>query len=747
MVISIFASLFSIGANLLLGYVAFRSNQKSATNRLLAILTIILSLWIVTNWFSLNSATTDQTLFWIRAVMIVTTPLGPILYLFLKVFPDQKLKINNKTYLSLFIGITLVILVSISKFTFPSVAISKSGTITPQIGVGILTYLTFTVTFVLAGFAKIYSKFSTASGMLKEQLKYLVLGVIATFSLQIVTNLLAVVLLNNSKLVALGPISSLLLIGLITYAVVKHRLLDIRLVIARTMSFSLFIVVVISTYVGIIFAAGKYIFSSGLTTTQTIISALITVTIALSFQSVRKYLEKVTDKIFYHDNYDPQKVLALLTKSISSSLDIEKTGKEISDILMNNLRLRFASLVVGNTDSIHHLINSHKSELVQSNHLEILTTIEKANKSQKIILFEDLPESDLKKIMREFRIGCVVNLSLKEVKIGHLLLGEKQNGRLFTEKDLQFLTIFGSELSISINNSLAFEEIREFNLTLKDEVERATAKLKAANERLKELDQVKDEFVSIASHELRTPLTSIRNYQWMLLNNKGGKLTEKQRYYTERSYQSTNRLTKLVTDMLNVSRIDSGRLLLDVSKLQLPEMTKDILVELQAKIKEKNIKTIHQHPVENKLPFVLADADKIKEVIINLIYNALKFTPEKGKIEISYKHDKKLVTMMIRDTGIGIDKTYLPSLFTKFGFVKDSLQSNHPSTESTGLGLYISKSIVELHGGKIWAESEGLNQGTTFVFTLPVYTEEQYQLLHKRYKKEKDAGLLHNSIS
>jgi len=233
----------------------------------------------------------------------------------------------------------------------------------------------------------------------------------------------------------------------------------------------------------------------------------------------------------------------------------------------------------------------------------------------------------------------------------------------------------------------------------------------------------------------------------MLLNDKGGKLTEKQRYYTERSYQSTNRLTKLVTDMLNVSRIDSGRILLNVSKIQLPEMTNDILIELQVKIKEKNIKIIHQHSAEKALPAVLADPDKIKEVIINLIYNALKFTPEKGTINIYYEHQKGFVSMMIKDSGIGIDKSYLSALFTKFGFVKDSLQSNHPSTESTGLGLYISKSIIELHGGKIWAESEGENQGATFIFTLPTYNEEQYKLLHKRYKKEKDAGLLHNSIS
>ena len=178
-------------------------------------------------------------------------------------------------------------------------------------------------------------------------------------------------------------------------------------------------------------------------------------------------------------------------------------------------------------------------------------------------------------------------------------------------------------------------------MTLKDEVKRATSKLKAANNRLRELDKVKDEFVSIASHELRTPLTSIRNYQWMILNNKGGKLSEKQRYYIERSYQATNRLTKLVTDMLNVSRIDSGRILLDVEKAYLPDLTEAVIEELQVKIRERQIDVIHEVPKKDTLPFVTADSDKVKEVIINLIYNALKFTPEKGTITVSYKNQLK----------------------------------------------------------------------------------------------------------
>jgi signal transduction histidine kinase len=105
-----------------------------------------------------------------------------------------------------------------------------------------------------------------------------------------------------------------------------------------------------------------------------------------------------------------------------------------------------------------------------------------------------------------------------------------------------------------------------------------------------------------------------------------------------------------------------------------------------------------------------------------------------------------MITFVIEDNGMGIDPKYLDALFTKFGFVKDSVRSNHPNTESTGLGLYICKAIVEMHGGKIWAKSAGREKGSTFAFTIPIYTEQLYKQMTKEYVKERDAGLLHNSV-
>lgn len=330
--------------------------------------------------------------------------------------------------------------------------------------------------------------------------------------------------------------------------------------------------------------------------------------------------------------------------------------------------------------------------------------------------------------------SMVYPLIVRDKAIGAVIFSMTKPEAEVSDTERELLTGFCDIVGLAVQNSRLYTY-----------VEQTSNELKAANARLKELDTLKDEFVSIASHELRTPLTSIRNYQWMLLNGKGGELAEKQRYYIERAYRATNRLTKLVTDMLNVSRIDSGRVLLAPEQCDLFDMTNEIIEELAVKSKERNISVEHQRP-KHKLPPVVIDRDKIYEVITNLLSNAIKYTQIGGAITISYVHSKDMVTFVIEDNGMGIEPKYLDALFTKFGFVKNSVRSNHPNTESTGLGLYICKAIVELHGGTIWAKSAGKDQGSTFAFTIPVYTERLYAKMTREYNKEKDAGLLHNSV-
>jgi signal transduction histidine kinase len=260
--------------------------------------------------------------------------------------------------------------------------------------------------------------------------------------------------------------------------------------------------------------------------------------------------------------------------------------------------------------------------------------------------------------------------------------------------------------------------------------------LRTANKKLKELDKMKDDFVSVASHELRTPMTAIKSYLWMTLAGKGGKISAKQKFYLDRAYNSTDRLIKLVNDMLNISRIESGRITINAEKVELPVAVREVIEEVGPRAEELKLKV--SMSFDEKTRPVLADKDKIKEVLFNLIGNSLKFTPEGGSIVVSFSQDGDRIITNVKDTGRGLDKNDMPTLFTKFGMVEGSYATNKKAS-GTGLGLYISKAIIEMHGGRMDVTSEGLGKGAVFSFSLPVFKKEHQEKIRQK-NREKKAG-------
>lgn len=323
------------------------------------------------------------------------------------------------------------------------------------------------------------------------------------------------------------------------------------------------------------------------------------------------------------------------------------------------------------------------------------------------VLIPNFSTEDSKKIQETLGIKStlIYPLIVREETIGAITVGIGQTKDHLSayHKDLLYRLV--GVIGIAIDNALLYTKIQE------------------ANESLLELDKLKNEFVSLASHELRTPMTAIKSYIWMVLENQDqDKIPDKQRYYLERAYKSTNRLIDLVNDMLNVSRIESGKITLNMQQLNMNEIIADILAELTPRSDELGVKISYIPP--QSLPDVQADPDKIKEVLMNLVGNSLKFTPTGGSIAIATLLSDGMIETKITDTGVGIAKEDVSKLFQKFSIVGEQY-IRKTNTQSTGLGLYICKSLVELHGGRIWVESEGINKGSTFHFTLRAYDKNK----------------------
>lgn len=272
------------------------------------------------------------------------------------------------------------------------------------------------------------------------------------------------------------------------------------------------------------------------------------------------------------------------------------------------------------------------------------------------------------------------------------------------------------------------------NTKVNQQLRNALNLLADANQKLKMLDQIKDDFVSIASHELRTPMTAIRSYAWMALHRSDVPLSNTLQKYIARILLSTERLINLVNDMLNVSRIESGKIEINPEPIDILSLIRDIVDEVYfSKSEEKNIQFVIS---DKKVPKAFADPEKLRQVFLNLVGNSLKFTPNGGKISFNFFSDGKTVEISVSDTGIGVPKEDASKLFHKFGRLDNSYTASATSG-GTGLGLYISKNLVELMHGKIWVQSEGLNKGATFTVALPVATPDVLKNIDKYWVKPK----------
>lgn len=251
-------------------------------------------------------------------------------------------------------------------------------------------------------------------------------------------------------------------------------------------------------------------------------------------------------------------------------------------------------------------------------------------------------------------------------------------------------------------------------------IEKLAKELETANEHLKEVDKLKDDFLSMASHELNTPIAAIKGYLSMILvEGMGGKIPDKARAYLDTVFTSAGRLANMVKDLLNVSRIESGRIHIIWEQKPIEDMINQAITEVMSKAREAG-HTLTYEASKTKMPATWFDATRITEILINMIGNSIKYTPNGGKIVVRAVHDEDKIVVSVEDNGKGIPNDRQKAVFEKFTQV-DVLKDE---VKGTGLGMYISKKFIELHKGKIWFHSDGENKGTTFFFSLPILKEK-----------------------
>jgi PAS domain S-box-containing protein len=236
--------------------------------------------------------------------------------------------------------------------------------------------------------------------------------------------------------------------------------------------------------------------------------------------------------------------------------------------------------------------------------------------------------------------------------------------------------------------------------------------------REKNIERMKSEFVSVSAHQLRTPLSAIKWTLRAILDGDVGSLNKEQSELLQKTYVSNERMIALVNDLLDVSRIEDGRNIYKPSLGDLEQLVKYFIDFYKSEAERREVK-LEFKKESQKIPKIMFDPEKIKLAVQNLIENSIRYTPPGGKVTVSLKNDKKEVEISVHDTGIGIPRSQQQRVFSKFFRAQNVVRME---TEGTGLGLFITKNIIDAHGGRIWFES-GENKGTTFHIALPIGEE------------------------
>ncbi len=713
-------SLISV-LNLFLGSLVLFRNRKNNSHITFFCVTLFGDGWLMSNYFADHASTVFQGILWTRVAMALGLFAVYSLFFFLSAFIKENRKINMVR--SVLIA-PLLITSALLLFTRGIVSSIEFEDNIANIVFGNFSVI-YLLVFIIILFAALFTlvgKYRSTRGLEKKRLNFLFMGLAITFIIITIMDLVLPLVFNIYVLSPYGGEASIFLIGFTAYAIVKHRLMDIRLVIIRSISFSVLLLVLVSGFALPLYKLMVWAVENGVNlTSQIAIGAVAGIAIGFLMPYIRKGLTLATDAVFFKQEYDSEVFQKQINNILSSNIILSELLYKTLDYIIKEFRLESGMFVVAEEGQVYSVqaIGYKKTPEVEFKDVRYLSRFP-------IAVYDELEEgSRAKSTLRRYGAAVTVKLTEDRQFAGILFLGEKKSGDMLSTKDISTLEIIAPEIAMAMQRAKQYEEIQKFNITLKAEVLRKTRKLQEANEHLKELDQAKDEFISMASHQLRTPLTAIKGYLSMLLEGDAGDIKVGQYDFINEAFVGANKMVALINDLLNVSRMSTGKFFIDPKEIDMKALINEEIRELANTARQKGLYLKFEHP--KAMPIVEADENKIRQVVMNYIDNAIYYT-ETGGITVKAMANKHDFVLEVHDTGIGVPKDMQAKLFTKF-VRADNAKKLRP--DGNGLGLYLAKRVVEDHGGEIiFRSTEG--KGSVFGFRIPIKSKIKVDPNQKR---------------
>lgn len=706
-----FGSVFYVlgtSLSLVIGLLVVVRNPRNRINILYGITSLLLLLYQTANYVSLTS---KNPLWLIRASLFFCVLAVLSLYYFVDLVIRHRAKytlINPITVLTIMIAFLMLT-------PWVVVGVNTTPVISP---ITTPLMLLFVISFIGLLFAACRILITTrSSDKNNKQAIPILIGILPIAILSPITGVIAPTILKKPQLLHLNSLYILFFVLTVGYVIVRHKLFDIRLVVARSMGYLLSIIFLGAIYGFLAFNIISDLIFSGSNTTlwQKTVYTLLAITIAFTFQPLKRFFDRLSNKLFYKDAYDSQELLDNFNRFLVTTIDIDKLLKNSAEIINQSIKAEYIMFGVKQVEGLPQRIIGTKNKQFTQEDIEKVRKVTPMMR-QKSIIVDDLDESQvkLKALLTKNDVAALIRLTDTPDKnqegIGYIVLGSKKSGSPYSRQDLQILEIIADILVIAIQNALRFEEIQNFNITLQDKVDDATKKLRRANQRLIELDQTKDDFISMASHQLRTPLTTIKGYLSMVMEGDAGKVTNKQVELLDQAFIGSQRMVYLIADLLNVSRLRTGKFVIDYKQTNLADVIESEIAQLIETAKGRNLKLVYNKP--KNFPVLMLDEVKTRQVIMNFIDNAIYYTPSGGHISVSLTDLGESIEFVVTDDGIGVPKAEQQQLFNKF-YRANNAKKARP--DGTGLGLFMAKKVIVAQGGSIIYKTQE-NKGSSFGF-------------------------------
>ncbi len=708
--------LITFGASIFFALFVYLKNRKSPVNIYFSIYSFSIIGWLASLFFFYRAEASNVLL--IGRLNFAATEIIAFFGFYLGYhFPACSYRFSRKIHIMLSLWLLVLVGLTIGTNLIDQGEIIGKDDIETIFGRFYFIFIIHFLLFISGIFILPLLKYKKANHQRRMQIKYLALGTSLSIIFAGTTNILLPFAFNIYDLQAIGPLGLLPFFGFTSYAIIRHSLLDIKIVIQRGIIYSFLLAILTGVYVVMIFLLGFFFQYS--TDAAIILAAGISTVLGIyGAPRLERYFQKKTDKIFFKDKYDYRQAMYELSEVLNRELEMNRLLRAFTGRLKEIIKVEYVNLLLVNenlvcdsgelkrtdgkiSDNLKKIIEERgEIMLIHDEIPDIKRNLRLTDRSEGLIKALDEAEN----LGKRFRIAASVAILSNKRLIGLLNMGKKMSGDYFNQDDINLLKTMSYQIAVALEKARLYEAVKEYSQGLEKKVEQRTAELMG-------LQMEQKKIMEEMAHGLQTPIT--------ILKGEIGEISPQIRDHKKIRHieRSLDRVSKFIYDLLRLSRLESGGREDAREKFDLSELTKELVESYEIIAAEQQV--ITKSRIEDKL-VIWGKRSSVEEMVNNLVSNSMKYLKNTGEkaIEIRLYHAKKekAAILEVSDNGIGIPRQELPRMFERFHRIRNG---NGQSERGTGLGLAICKEIAVKHGGSIAVDShEG--EYTKFRVKLPL---------------------------